>query len=221
MLKDSRTTTVAETTMLVRGRPTAGHLQAVQPQEVARPAPDPVPPVARLAVVAGRPGPRQPRASRRRRTWRSWRGGRTFKSDPLFWFLPHETYLITVKEEPAVDLATYVSEVLPACRPSPPAADPPPDRVAGPPGPIAPRAFALAPRSEGLEHPDPDRYDRRRGSAQPDRPGRGSLAASAALEASRPEPGASVHQPGRRSRAGRGPMLCNSSAFISPGAYRR
>ncbi len=37
-----------------------GHLQAVQPQEVARPAPEPVPAVARLAVVAGRPGPRQP-----------------------------------------------------------------------------------------------------------------------------------------------------------------
>ena len=52
------------------------------------------------------------------RAWRSWQAGqdlasrgiptpqnlaflsrrRSFKSDPLFWFLPHETYLITVKE---------------------------------------------------------------------------------------------------------------------------
>ena len=67
------------------------------------------------------------------RTWRSWQAGqdlvsrgiptpqnlaflarrRPFRSDPLFWFLPHETYLITVKEEPAVNLSTYVSKVLP------------------------------------------------------------------------------------------------------------
>ena len=53
------------------------------------------------------------------RAWRSWQAGqhlasrgiptpqnlaflsrrRPFKSDPLFWFLPHETYLITVKED--------------------------------------------------------------------------------------------------------------------------
>src|SRR4029077_1269641 len=38
-------------------------------------------------------------------------------SDPFFWFLPHETYLITVKEEPTVDLATYVGKVLPGLPP--------------------------------------------------------------------------------------------------------
>ena len=52
------------------------------------------------------------------RAWRSWQAGqdlasrgiptpqnlaflsrrRSWKSDPLFWFLPHETYLITVKQ---------------------------------------------------------------------------------------------------------------------------
>ena len=86
------------------------------------------------------------------RAWRSWQAGqhlasrgiptpqnlaflsrrRSFKSDPFFWFLPHETYLITVKEEDVVDLATYVSEVLPALPPERRAApDPGPDGLAG------------------------------------------------------------------------------------------
>ena len=144
------------------GAPDAGHLQAVQSQEMARSAPD---------------------LFRPSRAWRSWQAGqdlasrgiptpqnlaflsrrRSFKSDPLFWFLPHETYLITVKEEDAVDLATYVSEVLPSL---------PPDvrraRIRSLTGslaaldPIAARAVALAPRPEGVEHPDQDRSDRRR-----------------------------------------------------------
>ncbi len=39
---------------------------------------------------------------------------RSFRSDPLFWFLPHETYLITVKQQGAQSLADYVGQVLPA-----------------------------------------------------------------------------------------------------------
>ena len=61
ILKDSRTTTVAETTMVVRRPPDPGHLQAVQPQEMARSAPEPVPAVACMAVMASRPASRQPR----------------------------------------------------------------------------------------------------------------------------------------------------------------
>ena len=68
------------------------------------------------------------------RAWRSWQAGqdlasrgiptpqnlaflarrRPFRSDPLFWFLPHETYLMTVKEEPASTCSTYVGKVLPS-----------------------------------------------------------------------------------------------------------
>jgi serine/threonine protein kinase len=68
------------------------------------------------------------------RAWRSWQAGqdlasrgvptpqnlayvsrrRSWKSSPLFWFLPHETYLVTVKQQDAQSLADYVSKVLPA-----------------------------------------------------------------------------------------------------------
>ena len=66
------------------------------------------------------------------RAWRSWQAGqhlvsrgiptpqnlaflsrrRSFSTDRIFWFLPHETYLITVKEDHVVDLATYARKVL-------------------------------------------------------------------------------------------------------------
>ncbi len=112
LLKDSRTTTVAETTMLVRGRPTPVIYKRFNRKKWLDPL-----------LNLFRPS----------RAWRSWQAGqdlvsrgiptpqnlaflsrrRPFRSDPLFWFLPHETYLITVKEEPAVDLATYTSEILP------------------------------------------------------------------------------------------------------------
>jgi serine/threonine protein kinase len=68
------------------------------------------------------------------RAWRSWQAGqdlasrgvetpqnlayvsrrRSFKTDPLFWFLPHETYLVTVKQQGAQSLADYMRQVLPA-----------------------------------------------------------------------------------------------------------
>jgi serine/threonine protein kinase len=43
---------------------------------------------------------------------------RSFQSSPLFWFLPHETYLVTVKETDAVTLTSYISEVLPSLPPA-------------------------------------------------------------------------------------------------------
>ena len=68
------------------------------------------------------------------RAWRSWQAGqdlasrgiptpqnlayvsrrRSFKSNPFFWFLPHETYLVTEKQQGAQSLAEYVRKVLPA-----------------------------------------------------------------------------------------------------------
>ena len=45
-------------------------------------------------------------------TWRSSRGCAPSPKD-LFWYLPHETYLITVKEEPSITLGDYVREILP------------------------------------------------------------------------------------------------------------
>jgi tRNA A-37 threonylcarbamoyl transferase component Bud32 len=116
VLKNSRTTTVAETTMVVRGSPT----QVVYKRFNRKKWLDPL-----LTLV--RPS----------RAWRSWQAGqhlasrgiptpqnlafiarrRPFKEAPLFWFLPHETYLITVKEENVVDLGTYARRVLPSLPP--------------------------------------------------------------------------------------------------------
>ena len=113
--------------MTVRGAD-AGHLQAIQSQEMDRSAADLVPAVACLAVVAGRPGPRQPRHPHAAEPGFLWRR-RTFKSDPLFWFLPRETYLITVKEDDVVDLGTYTRKVLPSSAAGgSPRANPQPDR---------------------------------------------------------------------------------------------
>src|SRR5947209_4856046 len=112
LLKDSRTTRVAEVTMTVRGRPTPVIYKRFNRKKWLDPL-----------LNLFRPS----------RAWRSWQAGqdlvsrgiptpqnlaflarrRSFRSDPFFWFLPRETYLITAKEEPTVDLATYVNEVLP------------------------------------------------------------------------------------------------------------
>jgi tRNA A-37 threonylcarbamoyl transferase component Bud32 len=112
LLKDSRTTRVAETTMIVRGRPTAVIYKRFNRKKWL----DPV-------LNLFRPS----------RAWRSWQAGqdllsrgiptpknlayverRPYGQSRFLRFLSHETYLMTVKEEPAVDLATYVNEVLPA-----------------------------------------------------------------------------------------------------------
>lgn len=116
VLKDSRTTTVAETTMMVRGRPT----QVIYKRFNRKKWLDPL-------LTLFRPS----------RAWRSWQAGqhlvsrgirtpqnlafisrqRPFKKAPFVWFLPHETYLITVKEENVVDLGTYAREALPKLPP--------------------------------------------------------------------------------------------------------
>jgi tRNA A-37 threonylcarbamoyl transferase component Bud32 len=116
LLKSSRTTTVAETTMMVRGTPRAVIYKRFNRKKWL----DPI-----LSVF--RPS----------RAWRSWQAGqdlasrgiptpqnlaflsrrRSRKSEPLFWFLPHETYLITLKQDGALSLASYVRDVLPALPP--------------------------------------------------------------------------------------------------------
>ena len=116
LLKDSRTTTVAETTMLVRGRPTRVIYKRFNRKKWLDPL-----------LTLFRPS----------RAWRSWQAGqdlasrgiptpqnlafvsrrRSFKSNPFFWFLPHETYLVTVKQEGAQSLGTYISQVLAALPP--------------------------------------------------------------------------------------------------------
>jgi serine/threonine protein kinase len=113
ILKDSRTTTVAETTMIVQGKPTAVIYKRFNRKKRLDPL-----------LTLFRPS----------RAWRSWQAGqdlasrgiptprnlaflaryRTFRADPLSWFLPHETYLVTVKEDQAVTLADYLAGVLPA-----------------------------------------------------------------------------------------------------------
>jgi serine/threonine protein kinase len=111
ILKDSRTTTVAETTMTVCGQPT----QVIYKRFNRKKWIDPL-------LTLFRPS----------RAWQSWQAGQdltargiatprnlaflarrsTFKSDALFWFLPRETYLITVKELDTVTLGSYVRDFL-------------------------------------------------------------------------------------------------------------
>ncbi|HZW34877.1 MAG TPA: lipopolysaccharide kinase InaA family protein, partial [Isosphaeraceae bacterium] len=99
LLKDSRTTKVAETTLRVQGQPTTVIYKRFNRKKWL----DPV-------LNLFRPS----------RAWRSWQAGqdlasrgiptprnlaflarrRSFWNDPLFWLLPRETYLITIKEEP-------------------------------------------------------------------------------------------------------------------------
>ncbi|WP_422925389.1 lipopolysaccharide kinase InaA family protein [Singulisphaera sp. PoT] len=107
MLKQSRTTTVAETTLMVKGVPT----RVIYKRFNRRAWIDPL-------LTWFRPS----------RAWQSWQAGqhlasraiptprnlafiarlRPFLRDPLFWYLPHETYLITVKETQAMTLSDYV-----------------------------------------------------------------------------------------------------------------
>ena len=187
---------VAETTMIVRGRPTAVIYKRFNRKKWL----DPI-------LNLFRPS----------RAWRSWQAGqdlvsrgiptpqnlasvarRPYGRSPFLRFLPHETYLIT--RQGGAGRSTWRPTSARSCRRSP--ADVRRTRIrrltrlAGPAGPIAARAVAVAPRPQGRQHPDPDRHDRRRGSAEPDRPGRRPAAPPAALEASGPEPGAAGDQPG-------------------------
>ncbi len=112
-LKDSRTTTVALTTMTVRGEPRRVVVKRFNRKKWLDPL---------LALF------------RPTRAWRSWQAGQhlaargvatpqnlafvarrgRFREAPLWWFLPHETYLVTLQQESAIPLSTYLSEVLPA-----------------------------------------------------------------------------------------------------------
>jgi tRNA A-37 threonylcarbamoyl transferase component Bud32 len=111
IVKDSRTTTVAETKVLVNGRPTAVIYKRFNRKKLL----DPV-------FALFRPS----------RAWRSWQAAqhlqsrgiptprnlafvaryRSFPSGTMSLHLPHETYLMTVKEEDALTLSSYVSDVL-------------------------------------------------------------------------------------------------------------
>jgi len=116
LLKQSRTTTVAETTMMVNGKPT----RVIYKRFNKRSWMDPY-------LTWFRPS----------RAWQSWQAGqhmasravptprnlaflaklRPFHKDPGAWYLPHETYLVTLKEEPCVTLGEYVHKILPALEP--------------------------------------------------------------------------------------------------------
>lgn len=113
ILKQSRTTTVAEVTMPVQGRPT----RVIYKRFNKRAWFDPF-------LTWFRPS----------RAWQSWQAAqhlasraiptprnlafiarlRPFLTDPLGWYLPHETYLITVREEPSLTLGDFIHKVLPA-----------------------------------------------------------------------------------------------------------
>jgi tRNA A-37 threonylcarbamoyl transferase component Bud32 len=115
LLKDSRTTTVAETTMTVGGRPTRVIYKRFNKKKWIDPF-----------LTYFRPS----------RAWQAWQGAqhlasraiptprnlafvarlRRFPRD-LFWYLPHETYLVSVKEESAVTLAEYVLGTFPSLGP--------------------------------------------------------------------------------------------------------
>ncbi len=116
-LKNSRTSTVAETTMLVAGQPTRVVYKRFNRKKWIDPW-----------LNLFRPS----------RAWRSWQAGqhlasrgiptprnlaflarkRAFLSSPFSWFLPHETYLVTIKQDNVMTLAEYVRKVLPTLDPS-------------------------------------------------------------------------------------------------------
>lgn len=111
ILKQSRTATVAETTMTVGGRPARVIYKRFQRKKWLDPL-----------LTYFRPS----------RAWQAWQAGqhmasravptpanlafiartRAFRDDPLFWYLPHETYLVTLKADPAVTLFDYARERL-------------------------------------------------------------------------------------------------------------
>src|SRR5690606_3443523 len=112
ILKDSRTSTVAEATMRVGGEPTRVIYKRFNRKKWIDPW-----------LNLFRPS----------RAWRSWQAAhhmasrgvptprnlaflarrRPFWSKPLSWFLPHETYLVTLRQENAVTLLDYAYKILP------------------------------------------------------------------------------------------------------------
>lgn len=116
LLKVSRTATVAETTMTVKGQPARVIYKRFNRKKWLDPL-----------LTYFRPS----------RAWQAWQAGqhmasravptptnlafiartRPFREDPLFWYLPHETYLVTLKADPAVTLNEYARAVLPKLPP--------------------------------------------------------------------------------------------------------
>ena len=116
LLKKSRTTTVAETTMLVDGRPTRVIYKRFNKKKWIDPL-----------LTYFRPS----------RAWQAWQAAqhltsraiptprnlafisrmRQFPRD-LFWYLPHETYLVTIKAESAVTLTEYATQTLAKLQPA-------------------------------------------------------------------------------------------------------
>jgi serine/threonine protein kinase len=115
VLKDSHTTTVAETTLLVDGQPTRVIYKRFNKKKWIDPF-----------LTYFRPS----------RGWQAWQAAqhlvsramptpqslafiarmRRFPFD-IFWYLPHETYVVTVKQEGSITLGDYIREVLPRLDP--------------------------------------------------------------------------------------------------------
>jgi tRNA A-37 threonylcarbamoyl transferase component Bud32 len=116
LLKRSRTATVIETTMTVNGVPERVIYKKFHRKKWLDPL-----------YTYFRPS----------RAWQAWQAGqhmacravptpqnlafiarlRPFREDPLFWYLPHETYLVTRKADPSRTLNEYVRKVLPGLPP--------------------------------------------------------------------------------------------------------
>src|SRR5262249_35342541 len=113
--KDARTTTVAELVLNVAGVPCRVIYKRFNPTRWFEPF-----------LTYFRPT----------HAWQSWQAGPHLASPAiatphnpayiarrrpfgksLFWYLPHETYLITLKEEGAITLSHLIHKVLPACDP--------------------------------------------------------------------------------------------------------
>lgn len=116
ILKDGRTSRTAEVTMIVDGRPERVIYKRFHRKKWLDPL-----------YTYFRPS----------RAWQSWQAaqhlvsraiptpqnlaylalGRPFWRDPLFWYLPHETYLVVRKAEPSITLSDYARKVLPTLDP--------------------------------------------------------------------------------------------------------
>jgi tRNA A-37 threonylcarbamoyl transferase component Bud32 len=116
LIKESSTTTVAETTMVVRGEPTQVIFKRFNRKKWTDPLLTIFRPsrawrswqAAQHLTSRGIPTPQNLAFVARRRTWRE---------SPLLFPLSHETYLIAVKQENAATLADYAKQVLPTLPP--------------------------------------------------------------------------------------------------------
>ena len=116
LVKDARTSAIVEVTMTVNGEPTQVFYKRFNRKKWLDPL-----------FTYFRPS----------RGWQSWQAAqhmvsralptpqnlafiartRPFLKDPLFWYLPHETYIITRKADPAITLSDYARKILPGLSP--------------------------------------------------------------------------------------------------------